>query len=130
PAPAARRNAAAAQGTERPRLQRERKALGLQLCAYFAALVLRAVHVDVQVAGFQRLHLGIGKLLAIGDTIGVAVLRQRDDDGAVLALGPLMDVRHHALHPFGGDAAGDSAVLGDTETAAALRLRAHRRHFL
>src|SRR3954469_1151394 len=101
-----------------------------ELRAHFAALVAVAVHVDIQVARLERIHLRRGELAPVRHGIGVAALGERNDHRTVLALGALVDVRHRALHALGADAAADRAVLGDAEAARALAVALRGRHFL
>src|SRR6185503_9494271 len=58
-------------------------ASGRQLPADFAALVAVGVHVDVEVAGFQVVHLLRRELASGRDGVGGAVRVERHDDRAV-----------------------------------------------
>src|SRR5688572_9334012 len=103
---------------------------GVDLPAHFAALVGGGMHVDVEVARLPGLHLRCRQLAALGHAVGIAVLGERHDDRAVLALGALVDVRHRALHVLGRDTALHRAVFGEAQAAAARALGIYGRHFL
>src|SRR5687767_10838843 len=104
--------------------------LGLHLAAHFTALVAVGVHVDVQVARLEILQLLRRELAAGGNAVGVALLLERHDHGAVGALGAAMDVRHGALDILGRDAAADGAVLRHAQGARARAGHVERRYFL
>src|ERR1044071_9790374 len=106
------------------------KSLRGELAAHFAALVGGGVDVDVQAAILERFHLRVVQLGAGGHGVGVAALRERDDDRAVLALRALVDVRHGALDAGGGDAAAHRPVRLHLDGAATGSLDARRRDFL
>src|ERR1044071_7143882 len=101
----------AAHGHAAPRARTARRyfRLLLQLGADLAALVLGAMDVHVQVAGLQGVHLRGVQLRAGGHAVGVAVLRERNDDRAVLAGRALVDVRHGPVDAGGGHAAAHRA---------------------
>jgi 8-oxo-dGTP pyrophosphatase MutT (NUDIX family) len=116
-------------GAASARMERSNR-LRLQLAAHLATLVGVAVHVEVRVAGLEflqlvRRQLGTGRRL-----VGVAILRERNDDRAVGARGALMDVRHRSLDARGRHAARHRAVVGDGDGARALAVGLDRRHFL
>src|ERR1700688_1984983 len=82
----------------------------LEHAANLPALVGRAVHVDIELAGLEGLHLrrielGIGRHL-----VGIAVLDQLDDHGAVLARCGHVNMSHGSVYAVGADAAADAAV--------------------
>src|SRR5213083_858340 len=103
---------------------------GLELAPDFAALVLAGVDVHVSVAGFERLQLRGSEFGSGGRDVGVAVLGERHDHRAVLALRALVDVRRRAGHAGGGDAAAHGAVRADAEAAAAGTRGGYRRDFI
>src|SRR5688572_24047552 len=121
----------AATGHAAPRARTRTKCfrLRLQLAAHFTALVAVGVHVDVQVARLEILQLLRRELAAGGNAVGVALLLERHDHGAVGALGAAMDVRHGALDILGRDAAADGAVLRHAQGARARAGDGERRYF-
>src|SRR5688572_28017308 len=104
--------------------------LRLELPTNLTALVARGVDVHVEIALFESLHLRVVQLRASRNGVRVAALGERNDDRAVLALGRLVDVRHGAFHPRGGDAAAHRAVGVHPDGAAAAAGGVDRRDFL
>src|SRR5690606_34531686 len=103
---------------------------GLELRPELAPLVLRAVHVHVEIARLVRLHLRFRELRARRHAVGVAVLDERDDHRAVLPLGRLVDVRGGALDSLRGDAPAHVAIGVHADGAGAGGGGGHGRDFL
>ena len=89
------------------------------------------MHIDIQVAGLECLHLvGIELGIRRKRPACVAALRHRHDHRAVLAGGGHVNVRGGAGDARGRNAALHRHVVADRDGPAALRWRRDRGNFL
>ena len=88
------------------------------------------MHVDVEIAGLERLHLRLVQFGRRRRRVRITVLDQGNDHRSVGAAGTLVNVGHGALDAGRSDAAFDGPVWRDREAAAAGAGRRGRRNFL
>src|SRR5437870_10526481 len=105
--------------------------LRLELPADLTALMLGAVHVDVEIAGLERRILRVGQLRSGRDGPSiVAGLGERNDDGAVLAGGAVVNVRHRPGHASGCHVTAHGLVVTNRDRATARPRRRDGRYLL